>query len=127
MAKEIAYRCGSAASATAALMRRVFAARGLPVGDRAHVAQACVVSRLLHGAGTWLALSPAQSHKVQVQYMGPLRRIAGHDALPPEGSKLPTAVETLVATGQAPVQAHIAVARLRLAARITLRGTPGIQ
>ena len=59
--------------------------------------------------------------------MRPLRRIAGHDAPPPEGSKWPTAVETLVATGQAPAQAHIAAARLRLAARITLHGTPAIQ
>jgi hypothetical protein len=127
MAKEVAYRCSSAAAATGALMRRVFAARGIPVGDRAHVAQACVVSRLLHGAGTWLALSPAQGRKVQGQYMRPLRRIAGHDAPPAEGAKWPSALETLIATGQAPVQAHIAAARLRLAARITLRGTPAIQ
>ena len=127
MAKEVAYRCGSAAAATGALMRRVFAARGIPIGDRAHVAQACVVSRLLHGAGTWLALSPAQLRKVQGQYMRPLRRIAGHDAPPAEGSRWPSALETLIATGQAPVQAHIAAARLRLAARITLRGTPAIQ
>ena len=59
--------------------------------------------------------------------MRPLRRIAGHDAPPAEGSKWPTAVETLVATGQAPLPAHIAAARLRLAARISLRGTPAIQ
>jgi hypothetical protein len=127
MTKEVAHRCGSAAAATAGLMRRVFAARGLPVKDRAHVSQACVVSRLLHGAGTWLTLSAAQGRKVQGQYMRPLRRIAGHDALPAEGGKWPTAVETLVATGQAPVQAHIAAARLRLAARISLRGTPSVQ
>ena len=123
----MAYRCSSAAAATGALMRRVFAARGIPLGDRTHVAQACVVSRLLHGAGTWLALSAAQLRKVQGQYMRPLRRIAGHDAPPAEGGRWPTALETLVATGQAPVQAHIAAARLRLAARISLRGTPAIQ
>ena len=108
-------------------MRRVFAARGLPVKDRAHVSQACVVSRLLHGAGTWLTLSAAQARKVQGQYMRPLRRIAGHDAPPAEGSRWPSALETLAATGQAPVQAHIAAARLRLAARISVRGTPAIQ
>ena len=88
MTKEVAYRCGSAAAATAAIMRRVFATKGLPVKDRAHVSQACVVSRLLHGAGTWLTLSPAQGRKVQGQYMRPLRRIAGHDAPPAEGACL---------------------------------------
>ncbi len=86
-----------------------------------------VVSRLLHGAGAWLTLSPAQSRKVQGQYMRPLRRIAGHDAPPAEGGRWPTAIETLVVTGQAPVQAHIAAARLRMAGRILLRGTPPIQ
>ena len=116
MAKEVAYRCGSVASASAAFMRRVFAARGIQVAGR-----------LLHGVGTWLALSPAQLRKVQGQYMRPLRRIAGHDAPPAEGGRWPTALETLVATGQAPVQAHIAAARLRLAARMSLRGTPAIQ
>jgi hypothetical protein len=127
MAKEIAYRCGSAASASGALMRRVFAARGIPVADRAHVAQACVVSRLLHGAGTWLPLSAAQLRKVQGQYMRPLRRIAGHDCPPPAGGSWPSAVATLRATGQAPVQAHVAAARLRLAARITTKGTPAVR
>ena len=127
MAKEVAYRCSTTAAASGALMRRVFAARGIPIGDRAHVAQACVVSRLLHGAGTWLSLSPAQLRKVQGQYMRPLRRIASHDAPPAEGARWPSAVETLGVTGQAPVQAHIAAARLRLAARITVKGTPAIQ
>ena len=127
MAKEVAYRCGSAASASAALTRRACAARGLPVADWAHVAQACIVSRLLHGAGTWLALSPAQLRKVQGHYMRPLRRIAGHDSLPAEGQRWPTMVETPRATGQALVQAHVVAARLRLAARISLRGTPAVR
>ena len=90
----------------------------------AHVAQACIASRLLHGAGTWLALSPAQLRKVQGHYMRPLRRIAGHDSPPAEGQRWPTVVETLRATGQALVQAHVVAARLRLATRISLRGTP---
>jgi hypothetical protein len=127
MAKEIAYRCGSAASASGALMRRVFAARGIPIADRAHVAQACVVSRLLHGAGTWLPLSAAQLLKVQGQYLRPLRRIAGHDCPPPPGGSWPSALATLRACGQAPVQAHVAAARLRLAARITTKGTPAVR
>ncbi len=127
MTKEIAYRCGSAAAATAALIRRVFAAKGLPIKDRAHVVQACMPSSLLHGAGTWLTLSPAQLRKLQGQYMRPLRRIAGHDVPPSDGGKRPTAIETLVVTGQGPVQAHIAAARLRLVARISLRGTPASQ
>ncbi len=97
------------------------------IKDRARVSQACVVSRLLHGAGTGLTLSPAQLRKVPGQHTRPLRRIAGHDVPPADGGKWLTAVETLVVTGQAPVQAHIAAARLRLAARMSLRGTPATQ
>ena len=63
--------------------------------------------------GLWLAASPAQLRKAQGHYMRPLRRIAGHDSPPAEGQRWPTTVETLSATGQAPVQAHIAAARLR--------------
>jgi len=127
MNKEITYRCRSASSASAALMRRVFAARGIPVTDRGHVAQACVTSRLLHGAGTWLTLSNAQLRKVRGQYTRPLRRIAGHDVPPEEGQRWPTAIQTLVATKQAPVEAHIAAARLRLAARISSKGTAAVR
>ena len=59
--------------------------------------------------------------------MRPLRRTAGHDSPPAEGQRWPTMVETLRATGQAPLQAHIAAARLRLAARISVRGPPAIR
>ena len=59
--------------------------------------------------------------------MRPLRRIAGNDSPPAEGQKVASMVETLKATGQAPAQAHIAAARLRLAARISVRGTPAVR
>ncbi len=84
------------------------------------------MSRLLHGAGTWLALSPAQLRKVQGHYMRPLRRIAGQDSPPAEGQRWATMVETLRKTGQAPVHVNIAAARLRLAARMSLRGAPAV-
>ncbi len=84
-------------------MRRVVANRGIPIADRAHIAQERIGSRLFHGAGTWLPLSPAQLRKVQGHHMWPLRRNAGHDAPPPEGQRWPTTLDALRATGQAPV------------------------
>jgi hypothetical protein len=126
MARDVAYRCGCAASATAALMRRLFASRGVLTADRAHVAQARVGPRLFLRAGTWLQLSAVGLRKVQGHHMRPLRRIAGHDALPPEGQRWATALDTLRATGQAPAQAHLAAARLRRAARISAQGTPAM-
>ena len=44
-----------------------------------------------------------------------------------EDQRWQTALDTLRATGQAPVQAHLAAARLRFAARISVHGTPAIR
>ena len=93
--QDVSHRCGSASAATGALTWRVFGAKGIPAADRAHVARACVASRLLQGAGTWPALSTAQLRRIQYQYMRPLRRIAGHDVPPPPGDSWPTAIATL--------------------------------
>ena len=67
-------------------------------------------------------------HGPAPQGAGPVHAASPADLRPrcptPGGGSWPWANATLIATGQAPVQAHIAAARLRLAARITARGTP---
>jgi hypothetical protein len=86
MGAEVSARCGQAAVATAALGRSCFGKSGIPQAVRAHVAAACVHSRLTYMTGTWGPLSDQQFLQFAAAYCKPLGIIAGVHRPPVAGA-----------------------------------------
>ncbi len=119
LARELKWRCSSAAVACNALARPCLAKADLPVGTRVHAARACVVSRCLHGAGAWPLLKRGQFELVERAYHKPFRVIAGVHGPPPEGQARTGNEVVRLALGVLPVEWEIVFARLAFAPKVT--------
>jgi hypothetical protein len=126
-AQELAHRCASGNTASAALSRQVFGKRYLPTSVKLQVASACVNSRVLHAAGTWPTLLPRQVRQVEASLMRPLRRAAGALRPPEEGQSRPSNAQVRAQLGVPAAAARLDVARLRYARRASSHATPALR
>ena len=119
--RELAERARAANLATAALSAAVFRRRRkMPTAVRVMVAQACVNSRALFGAGTWATLSASQARRVSAA-IGRPRSIIATSTLsaashPSDQLSHRASAWTL---GLPPPSASVHAARLRYAARFS--------
>lgn len=76
MAAEIKARCSSVSGVVAPLSGCVFANDAIPKKAKAHILQACLLSRVLYNAGTWPVLASAEYARLHTSILRPTRRIA---------------------------------------------------
>ena len=114
-------RVAASTCASGALARSVFADQNLPQNVRVQVAEASAFSVLLYGAGIWSKLTNKQHKMLSAAQAKPLRRIAGCHKPPVEGAKWTSNEEVRRALGVPEVVIVIAMLRVKLAARMSLR------
>ena len=124
---ELAARLSSGTSAAAALAAKVFGSRHIPDAIKAHVAAAVVASRVLHGSGTWTALTAKQYRRTEAALLRPLRRAAAskfpHTGPYPHLSNEEVRQQFKVP----PLQVRLDEAKLNYAARVAKSGDPALR
>ena len=83
------------------------------------MARSTIHIKLLHQAGKWTCLSKTQLHHLHTRYMAPLRRILGQHKPPEPGTHRMRDDEILQTLKVPPLEAQLAVDKLRLAAQIS--------
>ena len=115
---ELAARRSSAQTAAVALGYSVLGDRAVPTKVRTCVARSTIHSRLLHQAGKWTCLSKTQLHLLHTRYSAPLGLILGQHKPPEPGTHRMRDDEILQTLKVPPLEAQLAVDKLRLAAQI---------
>ena len=121
---ELAASRSSAQTAAIALGHSVLGDRAIPTKVRTCVARSTIHSRLLHHAGKWTCLSKTQMHHLHTRYMAPLRRILDQHKPPEPGTHRMRDDEILQTLKVPPLEAQLAVDKLRLAAQIATSQLP---
>jgi hypothetical protein len=117
LGSEVTARVASAHGATAALTSKVLLCRRFPVAVRSLVAEACCNSRLLFGAGAWVALPAYHAQRINEAHMRPLRRILFAHRPPAAGEAWLSHAAVRATLAVPAVSARICAARLCYAAR----------
>lgn len=123
--REARARIAAARAADLALSRRVFACRRLSVNARANVAIACVLSRILYGAGRWNAMSPAAWRGLSAAALRPFKTIVGHNRPDDDGHW--RTLGMLKAIRQPSLGDRVVAARLRLFAAVATTAPPHLR
>ena len=113
-----------AANGTLATLGKLLADPKLPTHARRHVAEACLETKILHGAGAWEPLTGSQARALEAATMKPLRRAAGAHREPLPGERRRTNAEVRVDLGAPPLNARLVAARARYAARASRFAPP---